>query len=39
MDCFRYSAFGALAEITEESSHLHYNVNVLGAIFTVQWPE
>jgi NAD(P)-dependent dehydrogenase (short-subunit alcohol dehydrogenase family) len=28
--------FGALAEITEESFHLHYNVNVLGAILTVQ---
>ena len=28
--------FGALAEITEESFHLHYNINVLGAILTVQ---
>ena len=28
--------FGAFAEITEESFHLHYNVNVLGAILTVQ---
>src|SRR5947209_1491351 len=28
--------FGALAEITEESFHLHYNVNVLEAILTVQ---
>src|SRR6202166_2017830 len=30
---FRFSAF---AEITEESFHLHYNINVLGAILTVQ---
>src|SRR6201981_1056204 len=30
---FRFVAF---AEITEESFHLHYNVNVLGAILTVQ---
>src|SRR6202043_3745535 len=28
--------FGALGEITEETFHLHYNINVLGAIFTVQ---
>src|ERR1700745_1716107 len=28
--------FGAFAEITEESFHLHYNLNVLGAILTVQ---
>src|SRR3979411_2521686 len=28
--------FGAFAEITEESFHLHYNINVLGAIFTAQ---
>ena len=28
--------FGAFAEITEESFHVHYNVNVLGAILTVQ---
>jgi 3-oxoacyl-[acyl-carrier protein] reductase len=28
--------FGAFAEITEESFHLHYNVNVLGSILTVQ---
>src|ERR1700728_1446531 len=28
--------FGAFADITEESFHLHYNVNVLGAILTVQ---
>src|SRR6266849_3530853 len=28
--------FGAFAEITEESFHLHYNINVLGAIITVQ---
>jgi 3-oxoacyl-[acyl-carrier protein] reductase len=28
--------FGALAEITEASFHLHYNVNVLGTILTVQ---
>src|SRR3984885_4361870 len=28
--------FGTLAEITEESFHLHYNVNVLGVILTVQ---
>src|SRR6202007_2051084 len=28
--------FGAVAEITEVSFHLHYNINVLGAILTVQ---
>src|SRR3984885_10012172 len=28
--------FGALAEITEESFHLHYNINVLGVILTAQ---
>src|SRR6266700_3761328 len=28
--------FGAFAEITEESFHLHYHINVLGAILTVQ---
>ncbi len=28
--------FGAFAEITEESFHFHYNINVLGAILTVQ---
>jgi 3-oxoacyl-[acyl-carrier protein] reductase len=28
--------FGAFAEITEESFHLHFNINVLGVIFTVQ---
>jgi 3-oxoacyl-[acyl-carrier protein] reductase len=28
--------FGAFAEITEENFHLHYNVNVLGLIHTVQ---
>jgi len=28
--------FGTFAEITEESFHLHYNINVLGAILTVQ---
>ena len=28
--------FGAFAEITEENFHLHYNINVLGAILTVQ---
>src|SRR5713101_8198413 len=28
--------FGAFEEITEESFHLHYNINVLGAILTVQ---
>ena len=28
--------FGAFAEITEASFHLHYNINVLGAILTVQ---
>jgi 3-oxoacyl-[acyl-carrier protein] reductase len=28
--------FGAFASITEEDFHLHYNVNVLGAIQTVQ---
>src|SRR5258708_23364125 len=30
--------FGTLAEITEESFHLHYNINVLGAILSVQEP-
>jgi len=30
---FRFGAFG---EITEESFHLHYNINVLGVILTVQ---
>ncbi|HLY61941.1 MAG TPA: glucose 1-dehydrogenase [Terriglobia bacterium] len=28
--------FGAFAEITEESFHLHYNINVHAAILTVQ---
>ena len=28
--------FGAIAEIAEESFHLHYNINVLGTILTVQ---
>jgi 3-oxoacyl-[acyl-carrier protein] reductase len=28
--------FGTLAEITEENFHLHYNINVLGTILTVQ---
>ena len=28
--------FGAIAEITEASFHLHYNINVLGTILTVQ---
>src|SRR6202011_1311599 len=28
--------FGAFAEITEASFHLHYDINVLGAILTVQ---
>ena len=28
--------FGAIAEITEESFHLHYNINVLGTILTVR---
>jgi 3-oxoacyl-[acyl-carrier protein] reductase len=28
--------FGAFTEITEESFHVHYNINVLGAILTVQ---
>jgi 3-oxoacyl-[acyl-carrier protein] reductase len=28
--------FGAFAEITEESFHLHYNINVLGSMLTVQ---
>src|SRR5439155_706325 len=28
--------FGAFAEITAESFHLHYNINVLGAILPVQ---
>jgi 3-oxoacyl-[acyl-carrier protein] reductase len=28
--------FGAFAEITEESFHAHYNINVLGLILTVQ---
>jgi 3-oxoacyl-[acyl-carrier protein] reductase len=28
--------FGAFAEITEENFHVHYNINVLGSILTVQ---
>ena len=28
--------FGAFTEITEESFHLHYNINVLGTILTLQ---
>jgi 3-oxoacyl-[acyl-carrier protein] reductase len=28
--------FGAFTQITEESFHLHYNINVLGAILTAQ---
>jgi 3-oxoacyl-[acyl-carrier protein] reductase len=28
--------FGALADITEESFHLHYNVNVLGSLLMMQ---
>ena len=28
--------FGAFTEITEESFHLHFDINVLGAILTVQ---
>ena len=28
--------FGAFADITEESFHLHYNINVLGSILMVQ---
>lgn len=28
--------FGTIEEITEESFHLHYNINVLGTILTVQ---
>src|SRR4030088_2667098 len=28
--------FGSLAEITEQSFHLHYDINVLGTILTVQ---
>src|SRR6201993_2359771 len=28
--------FGALVDITEETFHLHYNINVLGAILMVQ---
>src|SRR5256884_6356510 len=28
--------FGAFTEITEESFHVHYNINVLGTILTVQ---
>src|ERR1700675_3560993 len=28
--------FGTFAEITQESFHLHYNINVLGAILTVK---
>jgi 3-oxoacyl-[acyl-carrier protein] reductase len=28
--------FGAFAEIAEESFHVHYNINVLGAILIVQ---
>ena len=30
---FRFDAF---TEMTEESFHLHYNINVLGSILTVQ---
>jgi 3-oxoacyl-[acyl-carrier protein] reductase len=32
----RVFRFGTFAEITEESFHLHYNINVLGTILTVQ---
>ncbi|HEX4751038.1 MAG TPA: glucose 1-dehydrogenase [Bryobacteraceae bacterium] len=28
--------FGAFTEITEQSFHLHYNINVLGSILTIQ---
>ena len=28
--------FGSLTDITEQSFHLHYNINVLGALLTVQ---
>lgn len=28
--------FGAFTDITEQNFHLHYNINVLGAILTVQ---
>jgi 3-oxoacyl-[acyl-carrier protein] reductase len=28
--------FGAFAEIAQDSFHLHYNINVLGTILTVQ---
>jgi 3-oxoacyl-[acyl-carrier protein] reductase len=28
--------FGAFADITEQSFHLHYNINVLGLILTIQ---
>jgi 3-oxoacyl-[acyl-carrier protein] reductase len=28
--------FGAFADITEDSFHIHYNINVLGTILTVQ---
>jgi 3-oxoacyl-[acyl-carrier protein] reductase len=28
--------FGAFADITEESFHVHYNINVLGSILMVQ---
>jgi 3-oxoacyl-[acyl-carrier protein] reductase len=28
--------FGAFADITEESFHVHYNINVLGSILAVQ---
>ncbi|HEY6434703.1 MAG TPA: glucose 1-dehydrogenase [Acetobacteraceae bacterium] len=28
--------FGALADMTEESFHAHYNINVLGSMLTVQ---
>jgi 3-oxoacyl-[acyl-carrier protein] reductase len=28
--------FGAFMEITEESFHLHYDINVLGSILTLQ---
>src|SRR5260370_25196285 len=32
----RVFRFGAFAEITEESFHLHYDINVLRAILTMQ---
>jgi NAD(P)-dependent dehydrogenase (short-subunit alcohol dehydrogenase family) len=33
---FEVRVFGAFADITEESFHVHYNINVLGSILMVQ---